>query len=196
MNDKNRVTVKLEWSCEAYTAELVPLKRKSIYGDRKVIAIDKEDKECSRIMYDESDMTLFPKKSLGICRLDEEGKIYSGKENKEERPVSEYSDYWKFNDCLHEIPEDKRGLGPSNAKAVYTLNGGDTLILSRLIGEKLFLYKGSDLVFQRKGTIFWIKPEKEVRPGEFAKRGKDYQPDDQPIVSEITDLDDIDFDMF
>ena len=61
MNEKNRVTVKLEWSCEAYTAELVPLKRKSIYGDRKVIAIDKEDKECSRIMYDESDMTLFPK---------------------------------------------------------------------------------------------------------------------------------------
>lgn len=196
MNEKNRVTVKLEWSCEAYTAELVPLKRRSIYGDCKVIAIDKEDKECSRIMYDESDMTLFPKKSLGICRLDEEGKIYSGKENKEEMPVSEYSGYWKFNDCLHEIPEDKRGLGSSNAKAVYTLNGGDTLILSRLIGEKLFLYKGSDLVFQRKGTIFWIKPEKEVRPGEFAKRGKDYQPDDQPIVSDITDLDDIDFDMF
>ena len=196
MNEKNCVTVKLEWSCEAYTAELVPLKRKSIYGDRKVIAIDKDDKECSRIMYDESDMTLFPKKSLGICRLDEEGKIYSGKENKEEKPVSEYSDYWKLNDCLHEIPADKRGLGPSNAKAVYTLNGGDTLILSRLIGEKLFLYKGSDLVFQRKGTIFWIKPEKGVRPGEFAKRGKDYQPDDQPIVSDITDLDDIDFDMF
>lgn len=196
MNEKNRVTVKLEWSCEAYTAELVPLKRKSIYGDRKVIAIDKEDKECSRIMYDESDMTLFPKKSLGICRLDEEGKIYSGKENKEEKPVSEYSDYWKYNDCLYEIPADKRGLGPSNAKAVYTLNGGDTLILSRLIGEKIFLYKGSDLVFQRKGTIFWIKPEKEVRPGEFAKRGKDYQPDDQPIIADVTDLDDIDFDIF
>ena len=196
MNERNRVTVKLEWSCEAYTAELVPLKRKSIYGDRKVIAIDKEDKECSRIMYDESDMTIFPKKSLGICRLDEAGKIYSGKDAKEEEALSEYSEYWKYNDCLQEIPADKRGLGPSNAKAVYTLDGGDTLILSKLIGEKLFLYKGSDLVFQRNGRIFWIKPEKGVRPGEFAKRGKDYQPDDQPIVSDITDLDDIDFDMF
>ena len=30
----------------------------------------------------------------------------------------------------------------------------------------------------------------------FIKRSKDYQPDDQPIVSDITDLDDIDFDMF
>ena len=69
MNEKNRVTVKLEWSCEAYTAELVPLKRKSIYGDRKVIAIDKEDKECrSRSWkYKEKDSPLGPPKGVWPC---------------------------------------------------------------------------------------------------------------------------------
>lgn len=195
MNEKNLITVTFPWSCEKYTAELVPLKRKSIYGDRKVIAIDTEDKECKRIMYDESDMTLFPQKSLGLCRLDKEGKLFSGKESKKET-VSEYNEYWKYHDTLEEIPADKKGLSPTNAKAVYTLNGGDSLILSKLIGEKLFLYKGSDLVFQRKGCIFWIKPEKGVRPGEYAQKDTCYQPDDQPIVADVTDLDDIDFDMF
>ena len=65
MCEKNLITFRFKDTCEEYSAELVPLKRKSIYGERKVLALDKDDNECSRIMYDESDMTLFPKKSLG-----------------------------------------------------------------------------------------------------------------------------------
>ena len=75
MAKKNIVTLSFEEGGN-YSAELIPLKRKTIYGERKIIAVDKEGQECKRILYDESDMTLFPKNSVGICKLDEEGKIY------------------------------------------------------------------------------------------------------------------------
>ncbi len=196
MCEKNLITFRFKDTCEEYSAELVPLKRKSIYGERKVLALDKDDNECSRIMYDESDMTLFPKKSLGICRFDEEGKIYSGKVESEEKSASEYSEYWKYNNTLEEIPADYRWLFPSDAKTVYTLEGGDIIAVLNCIGDKIFCYKGRDLLFQRNGKIFWIKPVDGVRPGDYAEKSVGYQPDDEPIVSDITDLDDINFDMF
>ena len=196
MSEKNTIIFSLENSLENYSAELVPLKRKTIYGERKVIALDKENNECSRILYDESDMTLFPKKSIGTCRLDAEGKLYSSKEKQNEKTESEYSDYWKNSDSLREVPADSRFLSPGEAKAVYTLEGGDTLVILNRIGDRIFRYKNRDLVFQRNGKVFWIKQVDGVQPGGYAEKSVDYQPDDEPIVSDITDLDDINFDMF
>lgn len=196
MSEKNTIIFSFEESREKYSAELIPLKRKTIYGERKVIAVDKENNECSRILYDESDMTLFPKKSIGTCRLDAEGKLYSGREDRNEKTESDYGDYWKNSDSLREVPADSRFLLPDEAKAVYTLEGGDTLIVLNRIGEKIFRYKNRDLVFQRNGKVFWIKPVDGMQPGDFAEKSVGYQPDDQPIVSDITDLDDINFDMF
>ena len=187
------------WACENFTAELVPLKRKTIYGERKILAVDKDNQECKRIMYDEADMSLFPSKSLGICRLDQEGKIYSQKEDKNgnvKAKTSEYSEYYQYRNYLEEIKKADLCILPTEAKEVYTLEGYDSLAVARIIEDKIFCYKGSDLVFQRNGKVFWIKPQKGIQPGEYAKKNMDYQPDDQPIISDVTSIDDIDFDMF
>lgn len=196
MTKKNIVTLSFEEGGN-YSAELIPLKRKTIYGERKIIAVDKEGQECKRILYDESDMTLFPKNSVGICKLDEEGKIYvKNPEEENFKKEGEYSDYFANDDRLIEISEDDAYLYPSVAKDVYTLEGYDAVEVARRIGEKIFRYKNRDLVFQRKGCVFWLKPNKGVQVGEYAEKSIGYQADDEPIISDITSLDEIDFDMF
>lgn len=196
MAKKNIVTLSFEEGGN-YSAELIPLKRKTIYGERKIIAVDKEGQECKRILYDESDMTLFPKNSVGICKLDEEGKIYvKNPEEENFKKEGEYSDYFANDDRLIEISEDDAYLYPRVAKDVYTLEGYDAVEVARRIGEKIFRYKNRDLVFQRKGRVFWLKPNKGFQVGEYAEKSIGYQADDEPIISDITSLDEIDFDMF
>ena len=82
------------------------------------------------------------------------------------------------------------------AKDVYTLEGYDAVEVARRIGEKIFRYKNRDLLFQRKGRVFWLKPNKGFQVGEYAEKSIGYQADDEPIISDITSLDEIDFDMF
>ena len=196
MAKKNIVTLSFEEGGN-YSAELIPLKRKTIYGERKIIAVDKEGQECKRILYDESDMTLLPKNSVGICKLDEEGKIYvKNPEEENFKKEGEYSDYFANDNRLIEISEDNACLYPSVAKDVYTLEGYDAVEVARRIGEKIFRYKHRDLVFQRKGRVFWLKPNKGFQVGEYAEKSIGYQADDEPIISDITSLDEIDFDMF
>ena len=196
MAKKNMVTFSFEEG-GSYSAMLLPLKRKTIYGERKIIAVDKDGQECNRILYDESSMTLYPKKSIGLCKLNQEGKIYVKKaEEPEFKKESEYSDYYAFDDRLKEISKDDACFNPVEAKDIYTLEGYDAVEAARRIGEKIFRYKNRDLVFQRKGRVFWIKPDKEMQPGDYAEKSVGYQADDEPIVSDITSLDDIDFDMF
>lgn len=196
MAKKNIVTLSFEEGGN-YSAELIPLKRKTIYGERKIIAVDKEGQECKRILYDESDMTLLPKNSVGICKLDEEGKIYvKNPEEENLKKEGEYSDYFAYDNRLIEISEDDAYLYPSVAKDVYTLEGYDAVEVARRIGEKIFRYKHRDLVFQRKGRVFWLKPNKGFQVGEYAEKSIGYQADDEPIISDITSLDEIDFDMF
>ena len=74
----------------------------------------------------------------------------------------EYSDYFANDNRLIEISEDDAYLYPSVAKDVYTLEGYDAVEVARRIGEKIFRYKNRDLVFQRKGCVFWLKPNKGV----------------------------------
>ena len=196
MAKKNIVTLSFEEGGN-YSGELIPLKRKTIYGERKIIAVDKEGQECKRILYDESDMTLFPKNSVGICKLDEEGKIYvKNPEEENLKKEGEYSDYFANDNRLIEISEDNAHLYPSVAKDVYTLEGYDAVEVARRIGEKIFRYKHRDLVFQRKGRVFWLKPNKGFQVGIYADKSIGYQADDEPIISDITSLDEIDFDMF
>ncbi|MBP3561984.1 MAG: hypothetical protein J6J67_05735 [Treponema sp.] len=196
MAKKNMVKLSFEEGGN-YSAELIPLKRKTIYGERKIIAVDKEGQECKRILYDESDMTLLPKNSVGICKLDEEGKIYvKNPEEENFKKEGEYSDYFANDNRLIEISEDDAYLYPSVAKDVYTLEGYDAVEVARRIGEKIFRYKNRDLVFQRKGCVFWLKPNKGVQVGIYAEKSIGYQADDEPIISDITSLDEIDFDMF
>jgi len=178
-----------------FSAEAVPLKRKSIYGERKIIALDKENHECKRILYDESDMTLFPKKTIGTCRLNEEGKIYS-KAPDESKTGSEYRRDEKDWYIFEELTEDSLFLEPIEAQEVYTLQGYDVLTVVRVIGERIFRYKCGDLLFQRNGTVFLVKRKRGQEGGTYAEKNTDYQPDDEPIVSDINSVDDIDFDMF
>lgn len=175
MAKKNIVTLSFEEGGN-YSGELIPLKRKTIYGERKIIAVDKEGQECKRILYDESDMTLFPKNSVGICKLDEEGKIYvKNPEEENFKKEGEYSDYFANDNRLIEISEDNAYLYPSVAKDVYTLEGYDAVEVARRIGEKIFRYKNRDLVFQRKGRVFWLKPNKGFQVGIYAEKSIGYQ---------------------
>ena len=186
---------------EKYQAVLTPLKRKSIYGERKIIPLDSNDEECRRVFYDENDMTLYPKKATGLCKLNEDGTIYEADKNgiQDENEKSKEDEL----DVLHfsEMTEDfARYYIDYEVEKVYTLQGFDSHAIATLIGEKIFTEKKSDIyrqiwIFQRNGTVFMVHGNIKGE-GDYAEKNTGYQIDDQSLVSDISDLDDIDFEMF
>lgn len=183
---------------EYYRANLVPLKRKSIYGERKVIALDKNDNECIRVFYDEDDMSLYPKKATGLCKLNKDGTIYSA-------PAKQSTDKKQQSDDTRvelELLQDSwaKYYLSYEVKDVYTLEGLDTSVLATLIGEKIFNQKKfgapHSWMFQRNGTVFFVCAKPSSNFGDYAEKNLGYQVDDQPLVSDVTELDDIDFEMF
>ena len=191
---------------EYYKAKLVPLKRKSIYGERRVIPLDANNEECNRVFYDELDMTLYPKKAIGLCKLNEDGTLYSEKEQAAEAQKNKKQDTDKSQNLFKEL--QLKEMSPNSASfylsyevdKVYTLNGYDSTTIANIIGEKLFEVGGcscfcSSWMFQRNGTVFLLIRKKE-NEGDYAEKNMGYQIDDEPLISDITELDDIDFAMF
>ncbi len=191
---------------ENYRAKLVALKRKSIYGERKVIALDKDGNECNRVFYDEKDMTLYPKKATGICKITGDGKMYtekSGDKEVQRNSVMDKVDYAGIvhlkvsqvdtNCSIYEMEEE--------AENIFVLEEYDSKVIAQFIGDKIFTngIDGYFHIFQRNGTVFLVlhkqKGEKLIK-GSWAEKNMGYQIDDQPLVSDITELDDIDFAMF
>ena len=187
---------------ECYKAMLVPLKRKNIYGERRVVPLDANNDECSRVFYDERDMTLYPKKSTGLCKLNEDGTLYSGKEQKAQKNNDQDTD-------MASIRLKELKLSPMwgclshlnyTVDNVYTLSGYDSITLASIIGENLFEVSGYSIynntwMFQRNGTVFLLSSKKRTA-GKYAEKNMGYQIDDEPLISDITELDDIDFAMF
>ena len=187
---------------ENYQAMLVPLKRKSIYGERKIIPLDKDNIECSRVFYDENDMTLYPKKAIGLCKLNQDGTIYAAEKNEpQEKESASQKNAGIENINLSEMKKDTAKFYINlEAEKIYTLESYDTYAIAALIGEKIFYEEFSGgqrriWMFQRKGTVFVICGTVREN-GTFAEKNIGYQIDDQPLVSDISDLDDIDFEMF
>ena len=183
---------------EYYRANLVPLKRKSIYGERKVVALDKNDNECVRVFYDENDMSLYPKKATGLCKLNKDGTIYSAPA-KQSADKKQHADDTTFE--LEAISDySVKSYLSDEVKDVYTLQGQDTSVLATLIGEKIFSQKKfgapHSWIFQRNGTVFFVCAKPSRNFGDYAEKNLGYQVDDQPLVSDVTELDDIDFEMF
>ncbi len=186
---------------EKYQALLVPLKRKCIYGERKIIPLDSNDEECNRVFYDENDMTLYPQKATGLCRLNKDGTIYTAEKNdigKAEKKQNE--------DVIEEVvlSEMKESFAKYyinfEAEKVYSLQGYDTYAISALLGDRIFNEESVSgkrriWIFQRKENVFLVCG-KTKDEGPFAEKNMGYQIDDQPLLSDVSDLDDLDFEMY
>ena len=186
---------------ENYRAKLVALKRKSIYGERKVIALDKDGNECNRVFYDEKDMTLYPKKATGICKITGDGKMYTEKSGDKEVQRNSVMDKVDYAGIVHlkvsqVDPNCSVYKMEEEAENIFVLEEYDSKVIAQFIGDKIFSAYNCK-IFQRNGTAFLVLNKCEsVSRGDFAEKNMGYQIDDQPLVSDITELDDIDFAMF
>ena len=68
-----------------YTVMLTPLKRKSIYGQRKIVAKNSDDSECSKAYLSEYGTEIYQKGATSNCKIDKNGNAYvNGKTNQDE----------------------------------------------------------------------------------------------------------------
>lgn len=183
---------------------LSPLKRKSIYGERKLVAKTGSGRECAKAYLSEAGTEIFPKGATSICKIDSNGNAYEEKnEPQDYAPEFQYRENVDRND-MYRITKDELTVDFMNTfcghiTAIYTLEDFDQAELIEILGDKIYFYKLPDgkgycknsLVFQRKGKIFLLVYE----PGrvENVKRDEPTQIDDIPLVA---DLDSIDFEMF
>ena len=200
MTTKNKINFRFNYEGR-YSGELVPFNRKTIYGERKILAFDKDNNCCDRILYDEADMTLFPKKSTGICRFTKDGRICNSKAAETEQ-YSNGQNYasWIWEDeaffNLEELsPDEIFKIFPYAANCVYTLQGESALSVANEIGEKIYHRNYRDFVFQRNGIVFWVKCKTDCF-GDYAEKEDRYSLDGEQIESDITNVDEIDFELF
>ena len=196
-----------------YKAELVTINRKTIYGQRKILARDKDSNECFRALYDENDMTLYPQKSIGSCRLNKDGTIYKKKISKKSTSfINEFCKNFKYEG--KKPWEDKMEFRISYfnfiekyPSYIYTLKGPDVAELAQRIGtdiyssDRSFIGSYSDrryftpVLFQRNSIIFLVMYE-AMNCGDYAEKSISYQLDDISLLTDFESLDEIDFAMF
>lgn len=190
-------------------ANLCVLNRKNIYGERKIIPVDKDQQECKKAYSDENGKILIPsggtafyKDKESTDRTDFSYVQTSFSSNEEENA---YTSFEKINRCKKINRDNICGtdllLKP---KAVYRLEGFDQYNFENRIGEDIyafnFVYKRKGPVypahvFCRQGTTFLVVYNQDTAFGNwnFLEKGQVFQTDDEELAVE---LDDIDFDMF
>lgn len=192
-----------------YTVMLTPLKRKSIYGQRKIVAKNVDDSECTKAYLSENGTEIYPKGSTSNCKIDKNGKAYVNAKTSQDEEVLEDSIYGSRNEMNTELyrfsPEGQElTLSSINTfcgevTGIYTLEDFDQAELTEIIGDEVYRYNlatGKDqfktsLVFQRNGIVFLLTYEEGVI--QAARRTSPPPVDDVPVYA---DLDQIDFEMF
>lgn len=192
-----------------YTVMLSPLKRKSIYGERKIVAKNADNSECVKAYLSENGTELYPKGATSLCKTDKDGNAYiSGKTAQDN--VEEITDYFASpkelqNELYRYSPKGREFTASmlssfcGDVTGTYTLEDFDQAMVAEVIGNEIYQYDlatgkntyKKSLVFQRNGTVFLLTYEDgSVRA---AKRNSPPELDDSPVYS---DLDQIDFEMF
>ena len=192
-----------------YTVILKALKRKSIYGERKIVALNTDESECSKAYLSENGTEVFPKGATASCKIDSDGNAYLKdrvSQDEEEAGLGETFCYRAIErEALRFSPEgrefDESGLASfcGEVTGVYTLEDLDQAALAEAIGTGIYHYdlqtgKGTiktAMVFQRDGVVFLLTYEKGM--SEPARRNAPPSLDDAPVFA---DLDQIDFEMF
>lgn len=192
-----------------YTVILSPLKRKSIYGERKLVAKNADGSECVKAYLSENGTELYPKGSTSSCKIDKDGNAFTQQKIFQDENNLEESDYSISDDCKNEIyrfsPEGREltegfiNTFCGSVTGIYTLEDLDQAALAETIGNEVYQYNlqsannnyKNSLVFQRNGKVFLLTYEDGIiRP---AKRTSPPQVDDVPVYA---DLEQIDFEMF
>lgn len=192
-----------------YTVILSPLKRKSIYGQRKIVAKNADDSECTKAYLSESGTEIYPKGSTSNCKIDKNGNAYvNGKISQDEQfqeesycgTLSEMNcELYRFSPEGQELTLSSINTFCGEVTGIYTLEDFDQAELVEIIGDEVYRYNlatkkdqfKTSLVFQRNGIVFLLTYE-EGRI-QAAKRTSPPPVDDVPVYA---DLDKIDFEMF
>lgn len=192
-----------------YTVMLTPLKRKSIYGERKIIAKNADNSECVKAYLSENGTELYPNGATSLCKIDNEGNAYISKKAAQDN-VEEKTDYYatpkelqaelyRYSPSGREFTTSMLSTFCGAVTDVYTLEDFDQAMLAEVIDNEIYQYDlatgkntfKKSLVFQRDGTVFLLTYESGSIKA--AKRNAPPEVDDTPVYA---DLDQIDFEMF
>lgn len=205
-----------KWCGENYTVELVPLKRKSIYGERKIAVLDSENKECKSCYLGRNGSQIYPSGGTTICSFNDDGTYKESKPSKaDDSEVADFesgygdNQYSSFQipNLLEEYRNQNNFLATNLVypiKAVYTLEEYDVYQLLEMIGEKIFTFsfyskpksQGEiSFIFKRNEKLFMtITDYKNYSTHtEYSSQKKINKMNDNLVVYDT--LDDIDFEI-
>ena len=171
-----------------YQFEKKVLNRKKIYGEKKIIPVDKNGNECDKGYLNETGTSLYLSKCSSFCELTDEG-LYV------EKPKTQK----KLDETLR-FEEEKSSYFSQYSllfitKQAYILEGPESYRLAYDIGDKIFKnYNGDKFLFQRNGTLFLITKD---NMSDYYKNdtfvGKDTNPFFEEVPFFCNSIDEIDF---
>lgn len=171
-----------------YQFEKKVLNRKKIYGEKKIIPVDKNGNECDKGYLNETGTSLYLSKCSSFCELTDEG-LYV------EKPKTQK----KLDDTLSFKEENSSYFSQNSllfiTKQAYILEGPESYRLAYDIGDKIFKsYNGDKFLFQRNGTLFLITKD---NMSDYYKNdtfvGKDTNPFFEEVPFLCNSIDEIDF---
>jgi len=190
-----------------YSLNLVPITRKNVYGERKIVPLDKDNNECKSAFVDEEGTGIYPAGSFSMCKILKDGTAYYSPKKKGESVLFEETEVYtgtssSSENTLYPVSIDRARMLLNSIESVYTLEKGDKFELIKAMDGKVFTMgfrsgkNGSvkeAYVFENNGTVFLevCKPAKKFL--ELAKKDQTYSVSDEPLIQE---LDDIDFSLF
>ena len=176
--------------------------RKSIYGSRKVVALDKDGNLCKTAQLSSSGTEIYPAKGTGFVKLNSDGTIYENKADESTEAYEKAQHVFILGDrnyCITKIETENQlnEFFEQEIEKLYVLGGINSQKLMQFINEDLFevhlngYRKG--YIFCRNGRLFLEvgkdSSSQEKHSDFIKKENYDFLPD-----SDFT-LDDIDFGM-
>jgi hypothetical protein len=131
-----------------YTFNKKVLNRKKIYGEKKIVPLDKEGQECKRGYLNENGNKVYLSDCYSYCKFDDDGQ-YKQKEKK--LPATDEG-FVRFKET-DDISQLSLLFMPNQ---VYVLEGEESYSLAFEIKDKIFSSYGQ-IIFQRNGNLFLIE---------------------------------------
>lgn len=176
--------------------------RKTIYGSRKIIALDKNGNECNKIHLSFDGTQTFPSGGISYEKLCDDGRIYENKDNEKLETAEKENHHFKLGEHKYffskvETDFQLNQFFEKEIEKLYVLEGINSQELIQYVSSDFFEISLNQFrkgyLFARKGKLF-LEVAKDMASYnanlDFIKRENlDFTPD-----SELT-LDDIDFGM-
>jgi hypothetical protein len=141
-----------------YTFNKKVLNRKKIYGEKKIVPLDKEGQECKRGYLNENGNKIYLSDCYSYCKLDDNGQY----KQKEKSPATDEG-FVRFRET-DDISQLSLLFMPNQ---VYVLEGEESYSLAFEIKDKIFSsyhFSNSNfssyydqIIFQRNGNLFLIE---------------------------------------